>query len=207
MKKAWLVPLTGIVFIVLLVIGFIVTGEPPNADDGADKVVAFYVDDKDSIEAGVFLLALGTVFFIFFANYLRTVFRASATSATILVGAAIFAVGGAIDGTILIALAEAGDDIDPTAAQSLQALWDNDFLPMAIGIAVFLVSIGSSILSTGVFPRWLGWLVLVAALISVTPLGFFAFPLSGLLVIVLSVWLTMRARRATPPPAGAVPPA
>src|SRR5215212_3784597 len=205
-RKSWLVPLTGLVFIVLMIVGFIVAGEPPDADEDVQKIVAFHVDDKDSIEAGVFLLALATVFFIFFANYLRIFFRASSTSATILVGAAIFVVGGAIDGTILIATAEAADDIEPTSVQTLQALWDNDFLPLAIGIAVFLVSIGSSILSTGLLPRWLGWVVLVVALISVTPLGFFAFPLTGLLVIVLSIWLTLRERSASapPPPAPAV---
>jgi hypothetical protein len=69
------------------------------------------------------------------------------------------------------------------------------------------VSIGSSILSTGLLPRWLGWVVLVVALISVSPLGFFAFPLTGLLVIVLSVWLTMRERSASAPPPAAPPPA
>ena len=206
-NKRWLVPLTGLVFIVLLIVGFIVMGEPPDAEDPVQEIVDFYQDDKDSIEAGVFLLALGTVFFVFFANYLRTVFRETSLSATILVGAAIFAVGGAIDGTISIAIAEAADDIEPASVQTLQALWDNDFLPLAIGITVFLVSIGTSILSTGLLPRWLGWLVLVVALISVTPLGFFAFPASGLLVLVLSVWLAMRERRASAPPPAAPPPA
>jgi hypothetical protein len=206
MKKSWLVPLTGVVFIVLLIAGFIVAGEPPDANDDVQDIVNFYVDDKDSIEAGVFLLALSTLFFIFFANYLRTVFRETSLSATILVGAAIFVVGGAIDGTILIALAEAADDIDPTAVQALQALWDNDFIPLAIGISVFLVSIGLSILRTGLFPKWLGWVVLVLALVSVTPLGFIAFPGTGLLILVLSIWLTLRARRAAAPPA-APPPA
>jgi hypothetical protein len=205
-RKAWLVPLTGVVFIVLVVIGFIVTGEPPDAEDPVQDIVDFYRDDKDSIEAGVFLLALGTVFFVFFANYLRTVFRASATSATILVGAAIFAVGGAIDGTISIAIAEAVDDIEPASVQTLQALWDNDFLPLAIGITVFLVSVGTSILRTAILPKWLGWVVLVVALVSVTPVGFFAFPATGLLILVLSIMFTIRERRASAPPA-APPPA
>ena len=200
MKKDWLAPLTGVVFIALLIVGFIVTGEPPDANDDVQDIVNFYVDEKDSIEAGVFILALGTVFFIFFANYLRTVFRETSLSATILVGAAIFAVGGGIDGTILIATAEAADDIEPASVQTLQALWDNDFVPFAIGITVFLVSIGLSILRTGVFPKWLGWVVLVLALVSVTPAGFIAFPGSGLLVLVMSIWLTVRARRATAPP-------
>ncbi len=206
MKKDWLAPLTGLVFIVLIIVGFIVQGEPPEASDDLQDIVDFYKDDKDSIEAGVFILALGTVFFVFFANYLRTVFRESSLSATILVGAAIFAVAGGIDGTILIATAEAADDIEPASVQTLQALWDNDFVPFAIGITVFLVSVGLSILRTAVFPKWLGWVVLVLALVSVTPVGFIAFPGSGLLVLVLSIWLTLRARRAAAPPT-APPPA
>src|SRR4029079_3372165 len=98
MKKAWMAPLTGLVFIVLIIVGFIVTGEPPDANDPVQDIVDFYVDEKNSIEAGVFILALGTVFLLFFANFLRTVFRETSLSATILVGAAIFAVGGGIDG-------------------------------------------------------------------------------------------------------------
>ncbi len=205
MKKDWLVPLTGIAFLVLVMLGFLVGGEPPDADESAQEIVEFYVDDKDSIMLGAFLLAFGTVFFIFFANYLRTLFRETATSATILVGAAIFTVGAAIDATILVALAEAADDIEPASVQTLQALWDNDFVPLAVGITVFLVSVGLSILRTDVLPSWLGWVTLVLALLSVTPAGFVAFPGTGLLILVLSVWLAVRARRTAPPPSATPP--
>jgi hypothetical protein len=208
MKKNWLAPLTGVAFIALVIVGFIVQGEPPDAGDDVQDIVNFYTDEKDSIEAGVFILALGTVFFVFFANYLRTVFRETSLSATILVGAAIFAVAGGIDGAILVGTAEAVDDLEPASVQTLQALWDNDFVPFAIGITVFLVSVGISILRTTVFPRWLGWIVLVLALVSVTPVGFVAFPGTGLLILVLSIWLSLRARSASaPPPAAGVPPA
>ena len=212
MKKHWLVPLTGVVFVLLAIAGFIVGGEPPDAEEPVQEIVDFYVDDKDSIVAGVFLLGLAIVSFIFFANYLRTLFRETATSATILVGAAIFAVGGAIDGTLLIAMAEAADDIEPESLHTLQALWDNDFVPFAVGISVFLISLAVSILRTNVLPRWLGWVTLVLAVLSLTPLGFFAFPATGLLILVLSVMLTVRERRAgtpasaTPPPPAAPPP-
>ena len=206
MKKAWMAPLTGLVFIVLIIVGFIVTGEPPDANDDVQDIVNFYIDEKNSIEAGVFILAFGTVFFIFFANYLRVLFRESTLSATILVGAAIFAVGGGIDGTILVATAEAADDIEPTSVQTLQALWDNDFVPFAIGITVFLVSVGLCILRTAVLPKWLGWIVLVLALVSVTPAGFIAFPGTGLLILVMSIWLAVKARSAAAPPT-APPPA
>lgn len=211
MKKEWLLPLTGVVFIVLVIAGFIVGGEPPNTeDDSVQEIVDFYVDDRDSIFAGVFLLGLAMVFFIFFANYLRALFHGTRAAATILVGAAIFVVGGAIDGTLLIAMTEAADnDLPPETILTLQALWDNDFLPFAIGITVFVTSLGISILRTAVLPRWLGWVTIAIAVVSIAgPIGFFAFPLTGLLILVLSVMLTLRARKAAAPPsAGAVPPA
>jgi hypothetical protein len=207
-KKDLLLPLTGVAFILLAIASFTVGGEPPDADDPVQEIVDFYVDDRDSIFAGVYLLGLATVSFIFFANYLRTVFHGTRASATILVGAAIFVVGAAIDGTLLIAMAEAADnEVPPESIQTLQALWDNDFLPFAIGITVFTISVGVSILRTAVLPRWLGWVTLVVALVSVIPLvGFFAFPLTGLLILVLSVMLTVRARGAGTPPS-ATPPA
>jgi hypothetical protein len=208
MRKDLLLPLTGVAFIVLAIVGFIVGGEPPDADEPVQEIVDFYVDDRDSIFVGVYLLALAMGVCSFFANHLRTVFHGTRASATILVGAAIAAVGGAIDGTLLIAMAEAADnEVPPESIQTLQAFWDNDYLPFAIGITVFLISIGVSILRTAVLPRWLGWVTLAVALVSVIPLvGFFAFPLTGLLILVLSIWLTMIARRAAAPPPAAPPP-
>jgi hypothetical protein len=209
MKKELLLPLTGVAFIVLAIVGFAVGGEPPNADDPVQEIVDFYKDDRDSIFVGVYLLGLATVLFIFFANYLRAVFHGTRAATTILVGAAIFVVGGAIDGTLLIAMTEGVDnDLPPETIQTLQAYWDNDFLPFAIGITVFVTSVGISILRTAVLPRWLGWVALVIALVSIAgPIGFFAFPLTGLLILVLSVMLTLRERRASAPPPAAPPPA
>ena len=205
MKKDWLVPLTGVLFLVLLITGFIIAGEPPDADEPVEEIVSHYVDEHDSIIAGALLTGLAAVLFVFFTNYLRTLFREVSTSATILVGGAMFSLGGAIDSTISIATAEAADDIEPASVQTLQALWDNDFMPIAVGMAVFLFSLAISILRTAVLPRWLGWVALVLAVLAVTPVGFFAFPLTGLLVLVLSIWLAVRARRAATP-AAAVPP-
>jgi uncharacterized protein DUF4386 len=207
-KTHWLVPLLGAVFVVLAVIAFILMGEPPSVDDNsADEIVDWYVDNHDEAIAGALLIGVGAVGFIFFANYLRMIFRETSASATILVGAAIFVVGGAIDSTLLLATAEAADDIDPTAVQALQAFWDNDFLPIAIGLSVFLFSLAVSLLRTSIVPRWLGWVALVLAVLSITPVGFFAFPVTGLLILVLSIMFTVRERRASAPPPGAPPPA
>jgi uncharacterized protein DUF4386 len=207
-RQSWLVPLTGLLFVVILIISFVVGGEPPDVDEGAAKIAEHYTDDKDSIEVGAFLSGLAAIFLVFFANYLRTIFQGTRAAATILVGAAIVAVAAGIDATLLFAMAETVEDVEPASIQTLQALWDNDFMPFMIGLAVFLASLGISIVRTAVLPKWLGWLTLVIALVSVAgPIGFFAFPATGLLIIVLSVWLTLRERRASAPPPAAPPPA
>ena len=155
--REWLVPLTGVAFIVLGIVSFIVGGEPKSADEPVREIVNFYVDNKDSVEAGAFIGVAATVLLVFFGAYLRRFLRAGAGEGEMLslisfVGIAIVAVGFAIDTTILIALSEAADDINPIAVQSLQALWDNDFVPLALGVLLFLWGTGLSVIRSGVLP-------------------------------------------------------
>ena len=51
-RNEWLIPLTGVVFIVLAIVAFAIGGEPPEAKEGAQKIVDHYVDNKDSIQIG-----------------------------------------------------------------------------------------------------------------------------------------------------------
>lgn len=204
--REWLVPLTGVLFIVLLIVGFVVGGEPPEADDPVREIVEHYTDDKDSIMLGALIGGLAIVALIFFMGYLRTVLRAadggrSMLPSLVLVGTTIVATGAAIDGTISIALAEAADDIDPAAVQALQALWDNDWLPFAVGSMVLLLSAGIAIVKTGALPRWLGWVAIVLAILEATPAGFFAFIGVAVWILIVSVMLAVRARRTPAAPA------
>jgi len=205
-KREWLIPLTGALFVALLILSFVVGGEPPDADEPVQEIVDHYVDNDVEIWISALIGGLAAVSLVFFGAYLRKVFSAAEgpggmLSPLMLVGAAIMAVGAGIDMTILVALAEAADDIDPAAVQALQALWDNDFVPIAIGIEVLFISVGLATVKYGVLPKWLGWFVLVLAVVGLTPVGFIAFPLGGLWVIVVSVLLAVRAR-GTPAPQG-----
>ena len=143
-NREWLVPLTGVVFIVLLFVGFAVGGEPPTADDPVQELVDFYLDDKDSIQIGAILGVVAGVFLIYFGGYLRRFLRAATGDESSLpqiafLGLVIVAIGGAIDGTLSFAMSEAADDIEPATLQGIQAIWDNDFLPLALGILCFLL--------------------------------------------------------------------
>jgi hypothetical protein len=212
-NREWLAPLTGVGFVVIAIIGFIVGGEPPEAGDPIQEIVDHYVDNKDSVQVGAGLVSVAAAFLIFFAGYLRKVLRAGegeggVLSAVVLVGAAVMAVGAAIDSTISFALAEAADDVDPIAMQALQALWDNDFMPIALGSAVFLLASGISIVRHGALPKWLGWAAILFGVISLTPVGFIGFLGGALWILVVSVMLALRARPASPaaPATPAAPP-
>jgi hypothetical protein len=84
-----------------------------------------------------------------------------------------------------------------SGVQALSALYSNDFLPFAMGLQVFLLATGISVVRHGALPKWIGWVAIVLAVIAVTPIGFVAFIATGILVAIISVMLTMRARAAT----------
>ncbi|MCA1680039.1 MAG: hypothetical protein LC777_14375 [Actinobacteria bacterium] len=184
----------------VVIAGFTISGEPPDpADDSAREIVDFYVDNKSSLMAGSFLEGLAAALLVFFGAYLREVLRVTAggkdfLSTAAFAGTLIIAVGLAFDGTINLALAETAKDIDPVGVQALTALYHHDFIPFAVGSVVFLVGTGISVLQHGALPKWIGWIALVLAVIAFTPIGFFAFIGSGILIAVMGVTLAIRGR-------------
>lgn len=199
-NNEWLVPLAGVAFVVVGILSFIIAGEPKDADEPVREIVDFYVDNKDSVQLGAVGGGIAGLLLIFFGAYLRRVLRAAAGEGEMLslvsfIGLVLVALGFAIEGTISFALAEAAEDIDPVAVQALQALWDNDFLPIALGVMTFLWATGVSIVRSGALPRWMGWLIALG-IVAPTPIGFAPFAGSALLILIMSILLTIRARSA-----------
>jgi hypothetical protein len=197
MRRDWIAPATGLAFVVFAVLSFAIGGEPPGTDDPVEEIVDHYLDNQDAVVASAILATVAALLLVFFANYLRGVLAAAESggpklSPLVLTGAAVMAVGITIDSTLYLALAESADDIDPTAVQALQALWDNDFLPIALGTTIFLISAAGSILRTGALPRWLGWVGIALAVLSFTPIGWVAFLGGGLWVAALAIVLMRR---------------
>jgi hypothetical protein len=203
-SKEWLVPLTGVAFILVVVAGFLVAGdEPPEAKEGGQKIIDFYVDNKDSVQISDFIGVAAGVLLVFFFSYVGKVVtaalgeRRSMLPTVAIVGAGIVAVGVAIDSTIQFALAEAADDIDPAAAQAVQAIWDNDFLPFILGTSLAMLATGIGVVRSGALPAWLGWVAVVIGIVAVTPFGFAGVIATALWILVASVMLTSRARGAS----------
>jgi hypothetical protein len=208
-NKDWLAALTGLAFVVVLIIGFLISGEPPDpSDDPVQEIIDFYADNTDSVWIGSLLQALAGTLLVFFGGYLRKVLRAAEgeghmLSAVALAGATLLALFFAIDATINVALAEAVDtvdDLDPSTVQALSVLWGNDFIPGAMGVQVLMLAAGISVVRHGALPKWLGWVAILFGVAAVTPAGFFAFIAAGLWIVVVSILLAMRARSAPTSP-------
>lgn len=193
-------PLTGAAFVIVLIVGFSVGGESPDANTGnARELVEHYTDNKDSVMFSAALITLAAASMAFFGGYLRTILRdrgedSGFLPSMVMAGALAIAIGGAIDATILFTLAETADDVGPGSVLTLSALYENDFFPIAMGTFVFLLSTGLSVVrGAGALPKWIGWIAIAFAVVAVTPIGFVAFMGMGLVVLVTSVLLAVRA--------------
>jgi hypothetical protein len=200
-SREWMVPLLGIAFIVLLVISFIIGGEPKDATHSADDVKQWYLDNKDSAELGAFLGTVAAAGLVFYGAYLRRVLDVAQGGTggmlpiLVLIGVSTVAIAGAIDNMFVFVAAERADDIPATSVQTIQAIFDNDFLPFVLGVIVFNWSVGLSVLRTDVLPRWMGWAAIVFGVLSLAgPIGFAGVIGAALWIIVSSIMLTMRAR-------------
>lgn len=212
----WL-PLTGVVAVVLWIVGVIVLeNASPGEDASAAEILAYFEEDETSIFIGAFLFALGTAFFVWFLGSLREVFlgaegqpgRLTAVAFAGGLGKAVFdmgVMGGVAAGAIA---ADEADDLSPEAAQALSSFDTAFFVGAEFMAFVFMTAAGAVILTTRAMPVWLGWLGLLVALgLLVFPIGW-AFLLFGvpLWVLLASVILFARAsnpagQTTTPPPA------
>jgi hypothetical protein len=203
-------PLTGILFVVLFIVAVLIGGETPDTDDAPAKIVDFYLDNDTEQSLASAVLALGCVALVFFLGTLRRALRAVAgdeggLSTVVLLGGLVIAVGASIFAGIGFTLGDAADDLPPSAILTLNALNSDMFFTVAVGTAVFNLALALAVLRHGGLPRPLGWLALVLGIAGLTPLGFFAFVATGIVIVWASVALAMRADTATGSPPVANP--
>src|SRR3954454_8795442 len=198
-------PLTGIVFVVLLFVAFVVVeGETPNIDDSAQKITSFYHDDQGKHIAAVILVVLSTVFLTVFTVSLREFLRVPGGSdfwpTVALVGGVVAVAGLLIAAGIHFALLDAGDEqISPDAIVALNALDADDFFAFATPLGIMLLGAGCATLRGGAaLPRWMAWAAIVLFVVFFTPVGFVAFGLSGIWIIIASVLMYQRRGATTP---------
>jgi len=204
-----LAPLAGVLFAVLLAIGFITSGETPDSDATGEAVISHY-DDGGKILVGIFALVICAVLFMFFAGVLRSRLRSAGPEwlATVAFGGAVtYTVGLGLFAMSQIALLDASDLGQPDVAQALNIIDNDNFFPSVIGLAVILLATGWHVLASRSLPIWLGWVSLILGILALAgPAGFIAFLLFPVWVLVVAVILFRSTGTLDTPAAAAVRP-
>ena len=190
-------PLTGVVFVVLIVVAIIIGGETPDNSDSAQEIGRFWKDnDTEQIWSSV-IGAWSLVFFVWFAASVRSALRRAEDgpgrlSAVSFAGAVIATIGLLVALSLTFSIADGADELSAGALKTLTVLSNGIFLPIAAGFALFFIATGILVLRSRLLPVWLGWLTIVLGVICLTPAGFFALLVGLIWVVAVSVMLYLR---------------
>src|SRR3954447_11390704 len=189
--------LTGVAFLVTAVAVFIYAGSTPDSHDSAAKVVSFYAKHHGKLNAAGFLIAIPAAFLALFTGALRQRLRRvdggsiAATTAAV-AGGTIAAGGQMLFVEMQIALTDAVGHASSTTLQTLNMIASNVFVPWIGGFGVLMLAMGIATLQTGALPRAIGYISLVLGVLVFTPLGWWSFLLSALVLGVVSVIMAIR---------------
>ncbi len=169
----------GLVAVVMFVVAFIVFmttspagGTPYPSIENAQTANAFFSQNVNPVRLQVLFNTLGIVLFLWFLGSLWRILRGAEGepargSVTALVGAGV---GSALMLVGLSLTFAIGLTTSPAQANVVPGFYAASAVLFALGggvLSVFFFAVGKVILQTGVMGRWLGWLALIAAVLSV----------------------------------------
>lgn len=209
-RRVRFIALTGVIWAVLAVVGIVTSGgETPNGEASPAKVISYYSEHTSEIKLSAVFFFLAFLFFLLFCGTLRSFLRRNLANeglATLmLVSGAALTVAAGIGGGVELGIAKNIHHLTPAAAQALNVVENEVFLPALIAGFVFSLCNGIAILRGSLLPRWLGWVAIVIAIVFlVPPAGF-----GGLLALILwsavvSIIMFLRFDRGEVHPAPAV---
>jgi hypothetical protein len=191
----WTGPLFAVVFIV---VGMVLEGNAPGEKASAEEVVKYFNAHHDRSLAQVFLAPALAAVLLLFASELRTRARAlgvHGVGPSVLLSGAILWASGILVGSVLdLGLVSSSDHDQPQIAQTLNVLSNDDWIPFIGGLAIFLIGAGITVLGSRMLPKWLGWVALVAGIVSLAgPGGFIGFFVAPAWILVAGIVLGIRA--------------
>lgn len=167
---------TGIIFVVLIVIAFLIEPKPPASDASAAEVLGYFRDHHSALHVVLLIFAASVFFFVWFIGALRSALAAAegptGRLATIgygagLVSAATLIVSFAMFATAALHPAEYSADV-------IHAMSDASAMVLAVSapaVAVYFYANSLSIIRFGILPEWLGWLGFAAAFFNAIGIG------------------------------------
>jgi hypothetical protein len=200
MKTQRLAPLSGILFVVLLVAGFFfISGNTPDLKDSAQKIVDYYSGHKNREEAAAIAVGASAVFLAIFVASLYGRLKAAEAPGNLWSVLAVIGGAAAVAGFfgiigVHVALIDGADKhISPDAMVAINAIDNDNFFAFSLPLGVMLLGAAGATLKAGALPKWLGWTALVIGIVFFTPAGFASFALSGLWIIAASIYMSRTA--------------
>ena len=205
MRIRTLLPLSGIAFVVLIVIGLVVGGSSPAPDAPADEVVSFYRDNEDRARTGIWFFAFAMPFLPLFASSLAGLQRREGQESRVvwrrllLAGAAIMSATLGVAITTQLALADSTKpEIEPEVMQALNVIAGYVVYALLPATGTMMLGAAGWLLGRERVEGWLGWAALVLGIGLFVPfIGVLALVVSLLWILVTSIIL-FRARAAEP---------
>ena len=207
-----LLPLSGIVFVVGVVVGIVVIGgNTPDIKSSATKISEFYGTHHSKETFAAYVVTWATPFLILFAVSLALILWTGQTvrdnpwQLILIAGSIVSATGFLVAAGMHYALADGGrHHLSASAMEALNAIDADNYLIFVGGLGVMLIGAAGAMIPRADGLRWFGWAALVFGIGVFTPVGFFAMLLSGLWIIIVSVLASTRqsdAPKPTPQPA------
>ena len=193
--------LTGVVFVVLVVLGGpVAAGNTPGSKATGEHVIAFFEAHRSRERASAVLLTLAFIVFLFFAGSFRTFLRqrksAEGLSSVALAAAAVLVAGQTVSSGLTFALSDAPARLSPDAAQALNLLSNDMVLTSTAGFSAFGIAGGIAILRGAPLPNWLGWMAILIGVVIVTPAEFAAAIALAVWIIIVSILIATRGTAA-----------
>jgi hypothetical protein len=207
-------PLSGVVFAVLAMGGYLTIDEFPDSDTPVSTLTSYYAAHHVQVARGGMLLAYSVIFFILFGVAVWARIRRSAAhpvlAGVVLVATAVNAAEGLNSAGTYAMLGDIGAE-QATTPGALQA-WHifGAIGHPSVDMLTLLLAVAAAGILARAFPRWLAWSALVLVALHFTPFSFVGILLFHLWVLLAGIALAVRpgVRIAAPTqlePSGALP--
>jgi hypothetical protein len=188
-------PLGAVLGIALVFVSFAVHGRWASTEESAQEIADLYVQNQDRVFIGSWLAILGGLCMLVFGLCMSQRVRDTGQQllGMLVAGATLIAVAGlAVDSTLRAGLSIQADNMSPEAMKTMHAIWDAFFWPMHAGMATLVLAIGLAALGSGLLPKWLGWVGVVAFVVAMIPAPtmFAGIILSLVFIVITSLMMT-----------------
>ena len=195
-------PLAGVLAGLLFLVGLVLNRTDPSSETGPAATFSYWQDNRGQHQIVALLVApLIAFLLLFFGTGLRRRLEQGSSDSGhgsvafggALLGAVAFALVGMLEG----AMTNAAHEGEREAVYALNQLHSYDWLAWNAAFAAMLLATGLGARRNGMLPTPLAWATIVIGASLLTPLGFFAFMLLPLWLIVVGFWLS-RVKTTSP---------